>query len=83
MSSSDGYIGTYTVPTGLDVSGIAVGDDVRVLATVTGDTATATSVHSESAEATEGRDGPGDGQLPELPKGVTPPNAPQSAPQTS
>lgn len=83
VTSSDGYVGTYTVPADLDVSGIAVDDDVRVLATVTGDTATAISVHSESAEATEGADGRGDGQLPELPEGVTPPNAPGSAPQTS
>ena len=80
VSSSDGYIGSYTVPTDLDVSGVAVGDEVQVLATVDGDTVTAISVRSEGAE---GLDGPGDRELPDMPEGVTPPSAPESAPQTS
>ncbi|MGS0684014.1 hypothetical protein ACVBEQ_02460 [Nakamurella sp. GG22] len=78
VTSSDGYVGNYTVPTDLELSDVAVGDDVRVLATVAADTATVISVHPGSAEAADG-----EGRLPDLPEGMTPPNAPESAPQTS
>ena len=48
VKSTDGYTSTYAVGSGLDLSSVAVGDTVRVIGTVNGDAATATSVQSGS-----------------------------------
>jgi hypothetical protein len=74
VTSTDGFAATYVVGSGVDVSGVAVGDTVRVIATVDGDTVTATSVQSESGDM------PGQGMgSGSLPGGA----APTAAPQTS
>jgi hypothetical protein len=74
VTSTDGFAATYTVGPDVDVSGIAAGDTVRVVATVDGDTVTATSVQSATGDMA--------GQVPgggALPGGA----APTAAPQTS
>jgi len=48
VKSTDGYTSTYAVGSGLDLSSVAVGNTVRVIGTVNGDAATATSVQSGS-----------------------------------
>jgi hypothetical protein len=73
VTSTDGFAATYVVGSDVDVSGVAVGDTVRVIATVDGDTVTATSVQSETDMSGQGA---GAGALP----GGT---APTAAPQTS
>jgi hypothetical protein len=98
VTSTDNFAATYTVGSGVDVSNVAVGDTVTVIATVDGAAVTAVTV----AEASEfggmpagGFDGPGDASRDQGELGVprgTPPNgtAPQEgtapttqAPQTS
>jgi hypothetical protein len=74
VTSTDGFAATYVIGSDVDVSGVAVGDTVRVIATVDGDTVTATSVQSATG-AMPGQ-GAGTGELP----GGT---APTAAPQTS
>ncbi len=44
VTSTDNFSATYTVGSGVDVSGIAVGDTVTVIATVDGSTVTAVTV---------------------------------------
>jgi hypothetical protein len=74
VTSTDGFAATYVIGSDVDVSGIAVGDTVRVIATVDGDTVTATSVQAETGAM--GGQGAAGGALP----GGT---APTAAPQTS
>jgi len=74
VTSTDGFAATYVIGSDVDVSGVAVGDTVRVIATVDGDTVTATSVQSQTADISG--QGPGAGALP----GAA---APTAAPQTS
>ena len=66
VKSSDGYTSTYLVGSGVDVSGLATGDSVRLVGTVSGDTVTATSVQSANAatggDAGQGAIPPGPGQ---------------------
>jgi len=74
VTSTDGFAATYTIGSGVDVSGIAAGDTVRVIATVDGDTVTATSVQSESGDMA--------GQVPgggALLGGMAPTAAPQNS----
>ena len=89
VTSSDGFTATYVLPAGLDVSQIAVGDTVRVIATVNGDTVTATAVQSGTAgnQGGQGQGGQiqGGGGMPGgagVPDGAAPTGAPV-APQTS
>jgi hypothetical protein len=63
VKSTDGYTSTYTIGTGVDVSGLTQGETVRVMATVDGDTAMATWVTSGSVGAAGGfGGGAGQGQ---------------------
>ncbi|MCR6483391.1 hypothetical protein M8542_11230 [Amycolatopsis sp. OK19-0408] len=62
--SDDGFSKTYTI-TSAQATGLATGDTVTVVATESGDTATATSV-------TDGESGPGQGQLPGGGQGTPP-----------
>lgn len=65
VTSTDSYSSTYAIGAGVDVSGLTQGATVRVIATVDGDTATATSVTAESAAGfggAAGQDQPGRGQ---------------------
>ena len=80
VTSSDSFSATYVIGTDVDVSTIAVGDTVRVVATVNGSTVTATSVQSGTAGA--GAGGAGPGGRPGDGDGMAPPDA-QGAPQTS
>src|SRR5664279_187621 len=80
-SSTDGFAATYVIGSDLDVSGVAVGDTVRVVATVDGSTVTAISVQSGTAGGPGGTgqgSGTGGGAGEQ-----TPPGNGQSAPQTS
>ncbi len=82
VTSSDGFTATYVVPAELGVSSIAVGDTVRVVATVDGDTVTATSVHSGTLDGPGGRGQVGDG-MPGgagVPDGSAPTGAPTAVP---
>jgi hypothetical protein len=95
VKSTDGYTSTYAIGSGVDVSGLTQGATVRVLATVAGDTATATAVTSGSTGgfgggAGAGGSGSGRGgsglQPPEgmqPPQGLTPPTGADQAPPTS
>ena len=88
VSSTDNFSATYVVGSDLDVSSIAVGDTVRVIASVDGSTVTAISVQSDddagtgtAGQAPVGQGGgtqgmPGGTDLP------TPPTQGQSAPTT-
>ncbi|HVH22687.1 MAG TPA: hypothetical protein VNA11_09540, partial [Pseudonocardia sp.] len=99
VKSTDGYSSTYAVGSGVDVSGLTQGETVRVIATVSGDSATATSVTSGTT-GSEGGFGGGAGQGQgqsgqgrggsgmQLPEGVQPPEGAtppdaQPAPPTS
>jgi hypothetical protein len=66
--SDDGFSKTYTI-TSAQATGLATGDTVTVVATESGDTATATSV-------TDGAAGAGQGQLPGGGQGTPPSGAP-------
>ena len=84
VTSSDGFAATYVVPADLDVSSIAVGDTVRVIATVDGDTVTATSVQSGTVgmQGVDGQSRSGGG-MPGgagVPNGSDPTAAPTSVP---
>ena len=50
LKSTDGFVGTYQVGTGTDVSSFAIGDTVRVLATVSGSTLTLKSIAGDSGQ---------------------------------
>ena len=81
VSSTDGFAATYVIGSDLDVSGVAVGDTVRVVATVDGSTVTAISMQSGTAG---GPGGTGQGSGTSGGAGeLTPPGNGQSAPQTS
>jgi hypothetical protein len=89
VTSSDGFTATYVLPADLDVSSIAAGDPVLVVATVTGDTVTATSVQSgtlsaQGAQSQGGGGMPGGAGVPDgtIPSGTASTGAP-AAPQTS
>ena len=75
VTSTDGFTATYVIGSDVDVSGVAVGDTVRVIATVDGDTVTATSVQSETADLSG--QGPVAGALPAgtAPTGAAPPTS--------
>ena len=75
VTSTDGFSASYVIGADLDVSGVAVGDTVLVIATVDGDTVTATSVRSQSDGMPD--QAIGDGALP----GGSAPTT--EAPQTS
>jgi hypothetical protein len=82
VTSTDGYTSTYALGSGVDASGLAQGATVRVIATVQGDTATATSVTSGTAgfggtpgQAQSGTGRGGSGMQP--PEGMTPPEGMQ------
>lgn len=80
VDSTDGFTATYVLPESLDVSAITVGDQVLVVATVNGDTVTATAVQSAS---TTGGGMPG-GMRPGSGSDSAPSVAPtRRAPQTS
>lgn len=90
VQSADGYTSSFTVGSGVDVSGFAQGDTVRVIGTVSGDTATATSVSSGTTGfGSGGQGGQGgaggqsgrDGMQP--PEGMTPPGDGEQAPPTT
>lgn len=90
VKSTDGYTATYAIGSGVDVSGLTQGATVRVVGTVAGDTATATSVTSGTAGSTggvgggQGQSGAGRGESGmQPPEGMTPPNGADQAPQTS
>jgi hypothetical protein len=82
VTSTDGFSATYVIGSGADVSAVAVGDTVRVLATVDGTTVTATAVVADSNGA-QGMPGQQDGGLPGGAGGLTPPGDAGAAPQTS
>ncbi len=82
VTSTDGYLSAYSVGTGVDVSGLAQGDTVRVIGTVDGDVATATTVLGGELAA-GGAGGFGQGGMPSPPDGMTPPNDAGQAPPTS
>ncbi|GGL88435.1 hypothetical protein [Nakamurella endophytica] len=66
VRSTDGYVSTYAVPNGVDVSGVSTGTSVLVLGTVQGSTVTLTAVFTADGSGTGavgGRPLPG-GELP-------------------
>ena len=84
VASTDGFSATYVIGSDLDVSALAVGDPVRVIATVDGSTLTATAVHSGAEGLPGGRDHDLDeGGRPGGTGDLTPPSDAQVTPQTS
>lgn len=96
VASTDGYTSTYAIGSGVDVAGLTQGTTVRVLATVDGDIATATSVTSGTGgfgggagqgQSGQGQGGGGSGMQPlegmQPPQGLTPPDDSDQAPPTS
>ena len=85
VASTDGYTTTYTVGSGVDVSGLSTGETVLVVGTVDGDAVTATAVTSGTGTGTGTGMGMGggpagsgsgaDGQARERPEGMAPPTA--------
>ena len=64
VKSEDGYTHTYTIKSSTDVSDIATGDEVTVIATESGDTATVDTI-SEAGTTGQG------GQMGQAPQGGT------------
>ncbi|WP_395728301.1 hypothetical protein [Nakamurella sp.] len=86
VKSADGYTSTYAIGSGVDVSGLTQGATVRVLATVAGDTASATAVTSGSTGGFGGAAGAGEsgsgrgGSGLEPPEGMQPPDGMERPP---